>query len=582
MPGPARRVSRRRALVAGGAVLATGAAAVATGALVRRNSTPTNAGTTATATPPSRATTSPTATATAPTSTPVPRGGVARLAAVRSFNFDTFDSQRTGEPSVVEVLGRTHSRIVQWSDFGVPTLGPDLAARWEQPDTLTHVFHLELAASWQGASGGARPVTAADLAAHLERMRQLAATGKLPAGQGADGYASISRVSAVDAKMLQIETSRPDPFLLHALGGRFALVQSSEAIAAFDGKWTQLRPEAVRGSGPFRFVERKDNTLRFEAFRDGHRPPNLDGLAVSAPGGDDIDRFIAGDLDEVTALDRRDAPRARSSGKPFTELPSFRDGPVISTFFAGVAPWNNPELLRALSGALNRAELATRLFGGRATASGLVTPATPSFALTGAELSGFPGYRNDFEVDKAEAKRRWAAAGGPALGTVMVEFPSIFDPLYSASSVVVGMLNEVLGAQFRASVDTYTAISDKVANRYYGNGRAALWFGWAPPLASPDPSLFVLDALGAQGAAAAAMGISGSADPQLGRIATEFDIAARRQLARDAQRKHLEAGSPGIITWLLQRDEVFRNPKLLRAIPSPFWGESLDAGEWLG
>ena len=71
------------------------------------------------------------------------------------------------------------------------------------------------------------------------------------------------------------------------------------------------------------------------------------------------------------------------------------------------------------------------------------------------------------------ARRLWVAAGGPGLGPVTIDFPSIFDPLYSASSVVVGLLNEAIGPQFRAAVETYTTISRRVLDGYYGS--TELW-----------------------------------------------------------------------------------------------------------
>ncbi len=159
----------------------------------------------------------------------------------------------------------------------------------------------------------------------------------------------------------------------------------------------------------------------------------------------------------------------------------------MSSLDAGAPPWNIPTITSALSGALNRFRLANELFGGRAVPAGPVPPAHPAFALTEGVLALYPGYARDPAEDAREARQRWEAAAGPSLGTITIDFPSVFDPLYSASSVVTGILNEVLGDQFRPAVETYTTISRRVLDGYYGNGRAAFWFGWGPPLPSPDP-----------------------------------------------------------------------------------------------
>ncbi len=563
-------LSRRQILVAGSGLAAAAGAAAAAMVVAGRGSAPSRPAESPAVLP------SPTPAQTA-AATPLPQGGIARLVAARSLSFDTFDAQRSGEPSVIEVMGRTHSGLVDWVDFGEPRLGAGLAARWEQPDAQSLVLHLDPVARWQDrAPLGGRAVTAADVAAHLERTLALVAQGRLPGLQDAAAYGAIDRVTATAATTLRIDTSHPDPCLLETLAGRFALVQAPEAVAAFEKQWQELRPETVVGSGPFVYEGLANGTLRFTAFRGGHRQPALDGLTVAQPGRDDAARFVAGELDEVITRDRRDAPRVRQALPHAAELARFQESPVVTTFFAGAAPWNNPELVRALSGALNRQELARRLFGGRAAASALVTPVTPGFALSDAELAAFPGYRSSLEDDVGEARKRWTAAGGPALGPVTVEFPSIFDPLYGASDTVIGMLGEALGPQFKAAVDTYTAISAKALDRAYGNGKAALWFGWAPPLEGPDPSRALLDVLGASGATAAALGIAGQAPRALSRLVVEFDLEARRSLAREAARAHLELGSPGIVSWLLQRDEVFRTPNLGRSAPVPFWPEHLD------
>ncbi len=570
-----RTWTRRRLLAAGGAVVATAATAGASGFLLTRGSATSSK---AAPLPPLPSPTPfPQAAATS-----LPRGGTARVVAPRSFNFDTFDAARSGDPTVLEVLGRTHSRLVEWADFLQPRLGGDLAALWEQPDAATFVLHLDPAARWHDRPPlNGRGLTAADAAASLDRIRQLASRGGLPGLQDATAYAAISRLTPVDSVTLRLETAGPDPFLLDTLAGRFALVQAPESVSAFEASWPKLQPASVVGSGPFVFASGRDGVLSLDAFREGHRPPALDRLAVSGPGKDDPARFLAGDLDEAICRDRRDAPRLRGApGGPFTELARFEESPVVTTFFAGAPPWNNPELVRALSGALNRPELARRLFAGRAAPAAAVTPATPAFALPESELAAFPGYRPVFQDDAAEAARRWRAAGGPALGAVTIDFPNIFDPLYSASSIVIGMLNEVLGPQFRPAVDTYTAISARALDRQYGNGRAALWFGWAPPLSGPDPSRWLLDNFGPETATAASLGIAGRASHALDQLGAEFDLEARSGLVREVQRQHLQDGSPGLLTWLLQRQEVFRRPRLQRPAPVPFWSEHLDAEAW--
>ncbi|MCC6383017.1 MAG: hypothetical protein IT304_10965 [Dehalococcoidia bacterium] len=507
-----------------------------------------------------------------------PRGGTARVVAARSFTFDTFDAQRAGEPSVLEVLGRTHSRLVRWTDFQAGRVGADLAEAWESPDPLTLVLHLDRGARWQDRPPlDGRPVTADDVVAHLRRTLDLTASVSLPSAQRAGDYATIARASAPTPDQVVVELRSPDALLLVTLAGRFALIQPAAAVAAFERRWPDLDAGAVVGTGPFVFDGwGQHGSLTFRRHSGAHLPPLLDAITV-VPPGNVLERFRTGDLDEVITRDRRDAAAVRAlPGSPH-EAFRYEATPIVSTLFTGAPPWDNPELRRALSGALHRATLAVRLFGGRAAASAPVAPAYPGFALSESALASYQGY-GDPEHDARDARARWAAAGGPALGPVTIDFPSIFDPLYSASTVVTGILNEVLGAgQFRAAIETYTAISAKAVDRRYGSGQAAFWWGWGPPFTEPDPSRVLAEtyATGSPGADTLGPPPVGL-DALLARMVAEPVLARRQDLARDAARLLLDAGAGGQLDWLVQRAEVFRWPRLSGPPPTPFESAHLD------
>ncbi len=525
-----------------------------------------------------------------PASTPSPvpdrrvKGGIARLFSPASFQFDSFDSLRTGEPSVAEVLGRTHSRLITWTDFARGELGSDLAAEWGQPDRQTVTVRLATGAHWQERGPlASRAVTADDVVQHFRRAAEDARGLKLPLAQRPAELANIRRVTSPAAGQVVFELAEPDPFFLSTLASRFALVQAPEMVVAYGGSFGEVRAEQVAGSGPFSYEgSRSDGSLVFRAFAAGHRPPLLDGLVVAPPRQATPEAFLRRELDEVLLRDRREAPGVRSQARGAVEERRYEDSPVISTVFTGAPPWSNPELRRALSGALNRGWLADALFGGRAVVTGPVAPVFGDFALDAGALASFPGYRADAAADAAEARRRWEAAGGPALGPVTIDFPSIFDPRYGASSIVVGRLNEVLGGgQFRAAVETYTAIAKKVAARQYGNGTPALWFGWGPPFADPEPSRELVDTYGGRTEAEGLGPIPGGVAGAVVRLAAEYDADRRRALCREVATAVLQEGGSGVFDWVLQWSEVFRWPYLSGASSTPFWGQHLDSGRWL-
>jgi len=502
-----------------------------------------------------------------PSATPRRAGGTARVVAPGTLAFDTFDALRAGEPGVAEILGRTHSRVVEWAEYDPLRIGGDLAARWEQPDAETWLFHLDPRARWQPrAPLDGRAVTANDIVAHLRRAMDLARTGRLPAAQRQEDMLRMRAVTALDELTVRVTTDGPDPFLLHTLAARLAFVQAPEAVEAFGKTWHLQRADEVVGSGPFLYTGPNERTtVAFAAHMDGHRIAALDGLELMPAAGSRA-MLLAGGSDEALLRDRRDAAALRVRPE-FAEFTRFEESPVISTLSIDGPPWNNAELLRALSGTLNRAWLAAELFGGRAAPGAPIDPVFGRpFVLSPGDLVRFPGY-GEPEADARDARRRWDAAGGAALGTIRIDFPSVFDPAYGASAVVTGRLSAVLGNRFFAAVEPYTTIGERAASGQYGSGRAALWFGWGPPYDDPDPSR-------------ALAGNHGPALPairtRLDAMLTEFDSDSRAKLAREAAFAVLEAGGGGLLPWLVQRQELFRLRGLRRAEPGPFWIQHRD------
>jgi peptide/nickel transport system substrate-binding protein len=493
---------------------------------------------------------------------------VARRLARRSFTFDTFDAQRAGDPSVVEVLGRTHRRVVEWSDFERQELAPGLAASWEQPDRLTLVLQVRRDVHWHDVDPlGGRVVSPGDVVADLRRRLDLSGAG-VPAVQRPQDLAAWDQVVA-DGDAVLIRLTRPDPFVLQTLAARFALVQAPEAVEAFAGRWHELRTGDVVGSGPYRL-----------AGTDG--AGGLVFVPVSArgvsrlevrPASAGLEAFLAGDVDEFVAYDRRDAAAAARAGGVVAGT-VLAERPVLSTLSVGAPPWDNVALRRALSLALHRGRLAEALFGGRAVASGPVPPVHGAWAPVAGVSSGTA------EADAAEARALWEAGGGPALGTVTVDFPSIFDPLFAASSGVIGLLNAVLGpGQFRPAVETYTTISRKALDGAYGNGRAAFWFGWGPDFAEPEPSRWLWETYASEGPGFATTGYRNAAvDRLLTGLLQEHDVDRRRALVADVSELLTADAQGGVMHWLVQRFETFRRPYVRGGGDGPWWWQHLDGG----
>lgn len=563
-----RRISRR-AIIAGLGVAGAGGAGAF--ALLNRNGeSPPAVPTVEPTVPVPTASPAPTALPTATTPPRVPQGE-ARLVSPRLLNFDTFDSVRTGEASVLEVLGRTHARLLRWSaSTNIPLVEGDLAASWETPDELTWLFSLDESRQWNGGERlPARPVTAVDVMQHFSRVVQLAREDGLQQVQRPWEWLSVESVDSPGDGLVRIQTTQPEPFLPNILAGAFALVMRPEAVEHLETADGALLAGNVSGSGSFIF-DGFDDARRL-SFRPAAGDPRaaVQRVRVAGPGWSNAS-FVEHQLDEFITRDRRDAAAIREAVAGVREQSIYEDAPVISTLAVGAPPWSDPRLRTALSVALNRTELIQRLFGGRAEPSGPVPPAHRGYALDDASLQSFAGFR-DFETDAADARAAWDAAAGDALGEITVEFPASFDPRYSASSVVTGMLREVLGAAVTARVDSYVNISRKALDGYYGNGRAALWFGWGPALVSPDPSLNLFETFHGESATARSLGHADPGlDAQLLQLRLERDAESRVALVHEIQRAILAEASGGVMHWALQRSEHFSHGYLASPLPSPF------------
>ncbi len=570
---------RRRLLAAagGGAALAAAGGLAAGIAFTRGNGGP--------AAPPAAASPSatpatPAAIPASPTATPtqVRSGGELRLLSPRSFSFDTFDAARSGDVSTLEVLGRTHSRLVTWASFETQRIGPDLASAWEQPEPGVAIFALRPTTRWHDrAPLNGRPVTAEDVVASLRRSIVLAGQVRLPALQRAADLLTVIDVTTPGAGLVRIQTNPANVFILETLAARFALVQAPEAVEAFSASWDRAVAASVIGSGPFLYDgQRSDGSLTFTSAPAGHARSQVDTLLVRPPG-DPVGAFVAGRTDIARVRDRRDLAALAAVAVPgIVETRLLEEEPVVSSMFVGAPPWNNPALGRAISFALNRGLLGEALFAGRALAATAVSPATGPL-LREATLRGLSGF-GEPAADAREARALWDAAGGPALGTVTIDFPSIFDPLYSASSVVTELLNEVLGQQFHAAVETYTTISRKTLEHAYGSGKPAFWFGWGPAYLEPDPSRWLNETYGSGSPGARSTGIaSAGLDALLRGLVREPEIGRRQALLPGIARELDAQGGAGLIHWLVQRSESFSRSYVRGHAASSWWTQHLDA-----
>lgn len=298
------------------------------------------------------------------------------------------------DPSrVVDVGGTT---VIQDLFEGLYRLGPVgepvLAAAEKHAisaDGLVHTFTLRADARWTDG----RPVTAADFAYGWRRTLDPAtASGSAAAlfaiegarafnGASGDAVAAARAavgVEAVDARTLRVRLERPEPMLAVHLARPSTSPLPRWAIEAHGDGW--MAPENIVSNGPWRMTAHQRGR-RLEA---GVHRQHPDAAALPF---DTIEYVVVEDETaayNLFATDALDYVAGKVPTSVATRLRRAKDPALRAVPFTGVdfylfnttrPPFDDPRVRRALSMALDRSAIGSRVLkGGEVSAHSLVPP----------------------------------------------------------------------------------------------------------------------------------------------------------------------------------------------------------------
>ncbi len=246
---------------------------------------------------------------------------------------------------------------------------PALAAKWEQPNPLTLVFHLRDGVRFHDG----RPFTARDVLWTINSMRSGAVITPKSAA-----YASVDTVEAPDARTVVFHLKHPDNFLLTNLStGAMGIVP--------EGSGREFWRHPI-GTGPFRFVSQQiDQDVVVE-----HNP-----LSWSAVPALERVRFriVPDAITESLELEKGSADVAVNS-LPMDALPVLaalpnlivEDAPGTQiqylTFNLRDPLLQDPRVRQAIACAIDRTQIIDTLLRGHAQPAGSLLPAA-HWAFTG-------------------------------------------------------------------------------------------------------------------------------------------------------------------------------------------------------
>lgn len=300
------------------------------------------------------------------------------------FDYALFHANSTADASS-EAL---YNRLVEFEP-GTTRLVPALAERWDiSPDGRTYTFHLRAGVAFHTTPWfkPTRPLTAQDVVFSFTRQLDPRHPWHGQARQGWY-YASamqlaqlVKSVTAVDARTVRIELTRPEAPLLADLAMGFLSVLSAEYAQALEaaGRLEDMNLKPV-GTGPFVFRSHvKDAVVRYDAHPAYFRGRvALDKLifSISPDPASRLQRLKAGECD----IALYPVPQSWDDIRRDARL-QLLTGPGLVTTFVALnvmhKPLDDRRVRQALVLATDRAAITRAVYAGAASPAG--NPYPPS------------------------------------------------------------------------------------------------------------------------------------------------------------------------------------------------------------
>ena len=274
---------------------------------------------------------------------------------------------------------------------------PVLSTRWTiDPAMTTYEFTLRDGVTFSDGS----PLSADDVVASFQRLMQ----GGLPYAK--DRFKHLDAVTKLNDHTVRFKLKQPDAGFLLNLGSPFVV-----GSAILSAKWLQSNDPklAMMGTGPFQMVSYQPNTQLVLKRNDTHW--NKQGAANVS---DLTIRYMPEQSAQIAALRSGQVdlmfPSAESrlqlrSAAGITTVAVSSTNTVRLNINTGRAPFDNVDFRRAMSLALNRAEIVQGAFLGE----GVVSAQVPPSYLWSPKLSELKYQKHDL----AQAKVLLAKAGYP-------------------------------------------------------------------------------------------------------------------------------------------------------------------------
>lgn len=276
----------------------------------------------------------------------------------------TLDPQLQSLTATWHVVELIYSRLTR--------VNPDLSVDLElaesleiSEDALTYTFKLQPANFHNG-----RPLVASDVVYSYERL-----VAPETAAPSAADLASMESIEAPDDSTVVITLKQPDASFLAMISGQSCIIIPKEVVEE-NGDLSQV---AV-GSGPFKFVEYVPNTsIKLEKNADYYEEglPYLDAveMLIAAEDNSRTAALVSGTVDFIEYVPSQDIAILEADESTKLAGNSIQQIRMIG-FNLTREPFNNPQVRKAISMAIDRGPIID------AALSGYGTPTEQIFAAT--------------------------------------------------------------------------------------------------------------------------------------------------------------------------------------------------------
>jgi peptide/nickel transport system substrate-binding protein len=344
------------------------------------------------------------ATALIATESPVPRhGGVLDWYDIADPG--RLDIHTESAAAVLQATAGVFSGLLQMDPADPTRIAPDLAERWEvSRDGLLHTFHLRSGVRWHDG----QPFTAADVKATFDRLLDPAFRSPRC---GTMLRPLVAGFQVVDPNTVTVRLRFATPVFLQSLASAWCRIVAQHVLARHGDL---NRPEALIGTGPFRFKRYEPGTLiEWERNPDYYRHglPYLDGVRQFILVG--TARQLAAAKAGQVMLSGGTLPMSRVQAE---ELKRAR--PEVALYLwplntlslvhlnAARPPFSERDLRRAAFLALDRQEFFRKGLDGVGVPCAILDPRLHGpYALPLAGVERLPGCRRPKDHDRMEAAR---------------------------------------------------------------------------------------------------------------------------------------------------------------------------------